>query len=64
MSALKQTENWQFWQEWENIWISVRWDFCLNPFLNPNSNIVLSLGCFTVEKLIIGSINSMKELLG
>ena len=49
--ALKQTENWQFWQEWENIWISIRWDFCLSPFLNPSSNIVPSLGCFTVEKL-------------
>ena len=49
--ALKQTENWQFWQEWQKIWISIRWDFCWSLFLNPSSNIVPSLGCFTVEKL-------------
>ena len=33
-------------------------------FLSPNSNIVLSLGYFIVEKLIIGSMNFMKGLLG
>ena len=36
----------------------------LKSFLNPDSNIVLSLGCFIVETLIIGSINFMKGLLG
>ena len=29
-------------------------------FLNPSSNIVLSLRCFTLEKLMIGSINFMR----
>ena len=44
--------------------ISIRWDFCLSHFLNPSPNIVLSRGCFIVEKLITGSINFMRGLLG
>ena len=64
ISALKQTENWHFWQEWETIWISIWWDFCVSDFLNPSLNIVLSLGYFTVEKLIIGTMNFMRGLLG
>ena len=32
-------------------------------FWNPSSNIVPSLGCSTVEKLIMGLINFMRELL-
>ena len=50
--------------KWENVWISVRWDFCLSPILNPSSNTVLSGRCFIVEKLIIWSINLIKWLFG
>ena len=32
-SGLKQTEKWQFWQEWENTWLSIKWNFCLSPEL-------------------------------
>ena len=36
------------------------WDFCLSPFLNSNSNIVLSLECFIEEKTNNG-INRLHE---
>lgn len=61
MSVSKQIENWQFWQKWEYIWISVWWDLCLNPILNPSSNTVLSLRRFIVHRKTSNMINKLHK---